>query len=246
MSRKAEEWTNGYQNDNSGRDCVETPDDPYDVIIVGGGQAGLCMAGRCKALGLKYLILEKFGHVGDVWSTRYSSLTWHTPKEYGELPFGMMFPEEDPVLIPTKRIGKAHAQFAWKYAVDVETGTEVIQATFDARRRRWQVHARQAQKERAWFATNLVLAMGTTTSTPAKPAWANVSAVEKSGFKGTVIHGSEYTDPSAWTGKKGIVIGTANTAADVAEDMRSAELHTTMFQRNPTLVVPVEWLHRAL
>ena len=100
-ARKAEEWTNGYQNDNSGRDCVETPDDPYDVIIVGGGQAGLCMAGRCKALGLKYLILEKFGHVGDVWSTRYSSLTWHTPKEYGELPFGRMFPEEDPVLIPT-------------------------------------------------------------------------------------------------------------------------------------------------
>lgn len=61
-------------------------------------------------------------------------------------------------------------------------------------------------------------------------------------FKGTVLHSEEYDTPNTWAGKHGIVVGSANTAHDVAEDMVAAGLaSTTMVQRNRTFVLPVEW-----
>jgi hypothetical protein len=45
----------------------------FDCVIVGGGQAGLSMAGRLKALGLSYVVLEKYSEVGDNWKMRYDS-----------------------------------------------------------------------------------------------------------------------------------------------------------------------------
>lgn len=45
----------------------------FDCVIVGAGQAGLCVAGRLKALGLSYVVLEKSHEVGDNWKTRYDS-----------------------------------------------------------------------------------------------------------------------------------------------------------------------------
>jgi Flavin-binding monooxygenase-like len=56
-------------------------------------------------------------------------------------------------------------------------------------------------------------------------------------FKGHTLHSVHYTNPSAWKGKRGIVVGTANTGHDVAEDMLAAELSSvTMVQRSPTCI----------
>ena len=43
----------------------------YDCAIVGGGQAGLCVAGRCKTLGLSYAMFDKNETAGDNWRNRY-------------------------------------------------------------------------------------------------------------------------------------------------------------------------------
>lgn len=45
----------------------------FDCVIVGGGQAGLSVAGRLKALGVSYVVLEKNDEVGDNWKLRYDS-----------------------------------------------------------------------------------------------------------------------------------------------------------------------------
>lgn len=45
----------------------------YDCIIVGGGQSGLSVAGRLKALGVSYLVIDKMKQVGDNWALRYES-----------------------------------------------------------------------------------------------------------------------------------------------------------------------------
>lgn len=55
------------------------------------------------------------------------------------------------------------------------------------------------------------------------------------------MHSAEYTEPSKWKGKHGVVIGTANTAHDVTEDMVDAGLSSvTMIQRSRTYVLPAE------
>jgi hypothetical protein len=45
----------------------------YDCVVVGGGQSGLSTGGRCQALGLSYVILDKHPNVGDSWRSRYDS-----------------------------------------------------------------------------------------------------------------------------------------------------------------------------
>jgi cation diffusion facilitator CzcD-associated flavoprotein CzcO len=56
-------------------------------------------------------------------------------------------------------------------------------------------------------------------------------------FEGIILHSSTYTDAKEWKGKRGVVIGTANTGHDVAEDMVAAELsEVTMVQRSKTCV----------
>lgn len=55
--------TNGTQ--------TSTDPDFFETIVIGGGQSGLSVGGRCKALGINYVVLEKNVDVGDSWSNRY-------------------------------------------------------------------------------------------------------------------------------------------------------------------------------
>jgi cation diffusion facilitator CzcD-associated flavoprotein CzcO len=75
-------------------------DRELDVIVVGGGQAGLAMAWHLAERGLSFLVLEAGAEVGDVWRSRWDSLTLFTPAQYDSLP-GMAFPGESDTY-PTK------------------------------------------------------------------------------------------------------------------------------------------------
>jgi hypothetical protein len=45
----------------------------FDCVVVGAGLSGLSVAGRLEALGLSYVVLEKYPEVGDNWRMRYDS-----------------------------------------------------------------------------------------------------------------------------------------------------------------------------
>ncbi|MFD7523152.1 flavin-containing monooxygenase [Paenibacillus chitinolyticus] len=62
-----------------------------EVIIIGGGQAGLAMGYFLKQKGVTFLILDAHKRTGDSWRARYDSLTLFTPRRYSSLP-GMNFP----------------------------------------------------------------------------------------------------------------------------------------------------------
>ena len=53
-------------------------------------------------------------------------------------------------------------------------------------------------------------------------------------FKGKVIHSVQWQNAKDWKGKKAIVIGTANTGHDMAENLQEAGADVTMVQRQKT------------
>ncbi|UZJ52936.1 hypothetical protein CBS101457_002256 [Exobasidium rhododendri] len=56
-----------------------------DVCIVGGGQAGLSVAGNLKQVGVeRTLVVERFAKAGGTWANRYEGLKLHTIKHYCE------------------------------------------------------------------------------------------------------------------------------------------------------------------
>lgn len=221
-------------------------DDVYGAIVVGAGQAGLSLGGRLQALGVKYLVLEKTPQVGDVWRNRYDSLRFHTPKEYNVLPFEWRFPVEDDKNLPTKRIGAGHQAWAEMFGINIRTSTTVESASYDETSEIWTVHATTPEGKQIYKAKNLVLAIGLNSTQPSFPVWASQDKIKASGFTGDIIHGSAWKSAQAWAGKRGIVVGVANTGHDVAEDMADAGMVTTMVQRGATFVIPVEWLHAIL
>ena len=232
---------NGTSNGDHRSDTKE-----YGAIVIGGGQAGLSVAGRLKALGVSYVLLEKNAQIGDVWAQRYESLKWHTSKEYGNLPFARTYDEDGEYMLPTKKIGSGHKNWSEKFGINIRTSTSVESSTWDSSARRWWINASSPKGNVSMKAKNLVLAIGTGHATPKYPSWASRENVRSSGFKGSLIHAfAGYHSAHEWAGKRGIVIGTANTAHDIAEDMANAGMETTIVQRNPTFVFPAEWLHAA-
>lgn len=57
----------------------EFADGDPEVLIIGGGQAGLDVAVRLKVLGTSHLIVEKWPRIGDQWRNRYDALCLHDP-----------------------------------------------------------------------------------------------------------------------------------------------------------------------
>lgn len=160
----------------------------YGAIVVGGGQAGLAVGGRLKALGVSYVILDNHEEVGDVWAKRYESLRWHTSKEYGNLPFGHTYPDHDDYAMPTKRIGAGHRSWTERYGINVRTSTTVKSASWDGTSSTWVIEASSPKGVVSLRARNLVLAIGPGHGTPIYPSWATEDKVVSSGFKGTILH----------------------------------------------------------
>jgi putative flavoprotein involved in K+ transport len=63
----------------------------FDVIVIGGSQAGLAVGYYLAQRGLRFVILDAGPDIGHVWRSRWDSLTLFTPAQYSGLP-GMAFP----------------------------------------------------------------------------------------------------------------------------------------------------------
>lgn len=95
-----------------------------DVLIIGGGQAGLAMGFRLKDTPFRYRIAERHPRVGDSWRNRYASLVLFTPRAYSALP-GLAVPG-DPEGFPTKdEMADYLEAYAERFDLPVATGTGI-------------------------------------------------------------------------------------------------------------------------
>ncbi|PVH81485.1 FAD/NAD(P)-binding domain-containing protein [Cadophora sp. DSE1049] len=209
----------------------------YDCVIIGGGQAGLSTAGRMKALGISYVVLDKNQNIGDNWKTRYRSAKLHTSREYAHLPFERTFSSRYQEFLSKDDMAEGYQIWVAKFDINVWLDTMPISGTWDSTKETWTLQIRREGNEQSITCSYIVVAGGAGGQVPKMPSYPNREA-----FDGAVLHSAEYRDASQWKGKHGIVIGTANTAHDVAVDMVEAGLSSvTMIQRSKTYVLPVEY-----
>jgi putative flavoprotein involved in K+ transport len=72
-------------------DLNRAPAERFDVIVIGGGQAGLSVGYHLKRKGLRFVILDASSRIGDAWRKRWDSLRLFTPAWLNALD-GMPFP----------------------------------------------------------------------------------------------------------------------------------------------------------
>jgi putative flavoprotein involved in K+ transport len=96
----------------------------YDVVVIGGGQAGLAVGYYLRKRGLRFLIVDASERVGDSWRKRWDSLRLFTPAKLDSI-VGMRFPAP-PNSFPTKdEMADYLEAYAAKFELPVRTGTRV-------------------------------------------------------------------------------------------------------------------------
>ena len=213
---------------------VDYADRDPTVLVIGGGQSGLCIAARLKQLQVDTLIVDREERIGDNWRKRYHALTLHNQVQVNHLPY-MLFPPNWPTYIPKDKLANWFEAYVESMELNFWTGTEFESGSYDEKAGRWTVTLRRADgSKRTMHPRHVVLATGVSgiPSLPDIPSLKN--------FAGTAIHSSQYTDGEEWKGKKAIVIGTGNSGHDIAQDLHSSGAAVTMVQRSSTLVVSIE------
>ncbi|QIG97082.1 MULTISPECIES: flavin-containing monooxygenase [unclassified Bradyrhizobium] len=214
--------------------AAEYADHDPDVLVVGGGQAGLAIAARLQQLRIDALIVDREARVGDNWRKRYHALTLHNQVQVNHLPY-MPFPPNWPTYIPKDKLANWFESYVDAMELNFWTGTEFVGGSYDDAQGRWTIELRRADGTmRKMQPRHVVMATGVSgiPSVPDIPGLKN--------FAGKVLHSSGYEDGEHWAGKRALVIGTGNSGHDIAQDLHSSGAEVTLVQRSSTLVTNIE------
>ncbi|MEI6470690.1 MAG: NAD(P)/FAD-dependent oxidoreductase, partial [Betaproteobacteria bacterium] len=150
------------------------------------------------------------------------------------LPY-LPFPPTWPNYLPKDMVADWFETYCWAMEINFWTNTELIKASYDESNGLWTAIIRQANGvERTLYPRHLIFANGIVGSPriPSLPGLDN--------FKGEVIHSSQFTSGGSWRGKNALVLGAGNSGHDVAQDLYSNGVNTTLIQRGPTTVISIE------
>jgi putative flavoprotein involved in K+ transport len=95
-----------------------------DVVVIGGGQAGLTIGYFLRQRGYRFVILERASELVPAWRERWDSLTLFTPRRYSALP-GVPFPGV-PDGYPTRdEVITCLERYAKTFELPIELNSEV-------------------------------------------------------------------------------------------------------------------------
>ena len=211
---------------------------PY-VLIVGGGQGGIALGARLRQLDVPTIIVERNARAGDSWRKRYKSLCLHDPVWYDHLPY-LPFPAHWPVFSPKDKIGDWLEMYTRIMELNYWTNTTCESARWDEAKQEWEVRVRRDGEEIVLRPKQLVLATGMS----GKPIIPKLPGQDI--FKGEQHHSSQHPGPDAWKGKRVVVIGSNNSAHDIAAALWEAGADVTMVQRSSSHIVRSEPLMESL
>jgi putative flavoprotein involved in K+ transport len=193
---------------------VTAPVEPFDVVVVGGGQAGLAAAWHLRQQELRVVVLEAAPELGHTWRTRWESLRLFTPAEYDALP-GLPFPAQAGTYPGKEAVADYLRGYAAAFDLPVELNARVtgLQRTGAG----FQV----STTERTHTARAVVVATGPF-QTPFVPPLA--AGLDPSV---TQVHSAAYSSSDALPDGPALVVGGGNSGFQIAEELaatRTVEL----------------------
>ena len=205
-----------------------------EVLIVGGGQAGLSIAARLTQLGVDALIVDQGVRVGDNWRNRYHALVLHNQVHVNHLPY-LPFPPNWPTYIPKDKLAAWFEFYTEVMELNFWTGTEFVGGEYNEDKSCWTVDLKRSDGTlRKVRPSHLVMA----TSVSGIPNIPTIPTLEE--FSGEIMHSSEFTSADSYKDRRVLVVGTGTSAHDIAQDLHSNGAKVCLLQRSPTSVVNVE------
>ena len=178
----------------------------FDVVVIGGGQAGLSVGHYLARQGLSFVILDASARIGDAWRHRWDSLRLFTPAKYDGLA-GMPFPAA-PDSFPTKdEMADYLEAYAAHFRLPVRSGIRV-----DRLVREGDAYVVSAGSRR-FEAAHVVVAMATyqAPKLPSIGAELSPSILQ--------MHSSEYRNPGQLREGDVLLVGAGNSGSEIAVEL---------------------------
>ena len=178
----------------------------FEVVIIGGGQAGLAAGYHLAQRGLDFVILEQATRLGQAWRERYDSLRLFTPAQYNGLP-GLAFPARADHYPDKDDVADYLECYAQHFQLPVRLETWVKRMTETASGYRLETSGGVIE------ARQVVVATGPFQQ-PHTPPFA--AQLERSTVQ---MHSSLYRNPSQLPQGSVLVVGAGNSGAQIAEEL---------------------------
>lgn len=207
-------------------------DHELDLVIIGGGQAGLAAGYYAEQHSLNYVILDAAPAIGDSWRNRYDSLKVFTPRAYDNLPGLAMegdrdgYPGKDEVTDYLKK-------YASHFQLRIKLGQEVTSLTKDSEK------FIISTKIDSYTAYAVIVATGPFQK-PHIPEWAIATAGLKQ------MHSSQYHNPKQVDGHKVLIVGGGNSGAQITEELADNGFEVTLSTNSPLRFLPTKILGRSV
>jgi len=199
-----------------------------DVIIVGGGAAGLATAAQLGRRGVPCRVLERGTEIGGSWSGRYERLRLNTIRQLSRMP-GL------PIARPAGRwvaredfVSYLHAYRA-HHCIHVEFETAV--ETIDRAGHGWQLKTSAG----TMVAPQVVVATGFD-RVPRVPAWPGIDS-----FDAPVLHSAQYRNAEPYRDQDVLVVGAGSSGTEIALDLAEGGARVAIAIRTPPLLLAREW-----
>jgi putative flavoprotein involved in K+ transport len=210
----------------------------YEIVVVGGGAAGLATAKLLQDAGLRPLILEAGPEPGSAWRARYDRLRLHTPRLLSGLP-GLRIPRRYGRWVARDDLIEYLRDYAAEHDLDIRCDTRV-----ERLEPQWTLHTSGGRIA----ARHVVVATGYN-GAPYVPDWPG-----RDGFAGELIHSSDYRNPEPFRRRDVLVVGAGNSGAEIAHDVadggaarsRLSVRTPPQIVRRATLGVPAQMLGMAI
>jgi len=188
---------------------AEAGPERFDVVVIGGGQAGLSVGYYLARLGLNFVILDAHERTGDAWRKRWDSLRLFSPARYDAL-VGMPFPAPDDVFPTHDEMADYLEAYAKRFNLPIRTSTRVDALT--QKDGRYQIVA----GERKFVADQVIVAMANFQNprVPELGTKLDPSIVQ--------LHSSEYKNAAQLREGPVLVAGVGNSGAEIAYELAQA------------------------
>ena len=184
----------------------------WDVLIVGGGQAGLATARALSKTGLEFAVLEGGSEAVGSWPQYYDSLHLFSPAKHSSLP-ELTFPG-DPDGYPSRdevvaylREYQAHFDLPVYVQARVQSLHRPVKNGHDSR---FELRLESGERLQA----RAVVSATGSFHTPFVPRIAG-----QADFTGVRLHSSQYRNPNQFAGQRVLVVGSRNSAVQIAAEL---------------------------
>ncbi len=196
---------------------------PLDVLVIGGGQAGLVMGYQLAQRELRFQIVDAGAEVGQAWRSRWDSLRLFTPAQYDNLA-GLPFPAAHDTYPGKDDVANYLHAYAATFNLPVRLNTAVTSLTRNDDR-----HVVKAGAE-TLEAGQVVIATGPF-QVPFIPALA-----EQLDPHVHQLHSADYRRPHDVSPGKVLVVGAANSGCQIAQELSATHhVELSIGQRIPTI-----------